>query len=97
MGRQYSEVTQLEGLRFCFLCLVNQKALRVCGIHANWALVEVSQILTTEIFFPPRSIAKKQHFSEYTLENMIFEPSQCNFIKVVSKMPSKSLRYGRES
>lgn len=35
-------------------------------------------------------------FQDSTLENMIFEPSQCNFIKVVSKMPSKSLRYGRE-
>ena len=35
MGRQYSEVTQLEALSFCFLCLVNQKALRVYGNHAN--------------------------------------------------------------
>ena len=60
MGRQYSEVTQLEGLGFRFLCLVNQKALRVCGIHANWALVEVSQILlTTEIFFSPTEYRKK--------------------------------------
>ena len=70
MGRQYSEVTQLEGLGFCFLCFVNQKALRVCGIHANWALVEVSQILlTTEIFFSPHRVSQKSS----TFQNILWK------------------------
>lgn len=45
----------------------------------------------------PQNIPKDQEGLEYSLENMISESSQFNFIKIIPKMHSKSLRDVKQS
>lgn len=79
-------ILRSHNLRFCFffLCLVNQKALRVCGIHANceipgrglrWGLPDSSDYRD----FFPHGISKRKS----TFQNILWKTWFLNLLSLI--------------